>query len=362
MDTLTTPRTYDAAKAVAPALLAWYDRHRRRLPWRAEPGETPNPYHVWLSEVMLQQTTVPAVIPYFRKFTEKWPNIEALSRAPLDDVLAAWAGLGYYARARNLHKCAGEIAAQGGMFPQDEAALKALPGVGDYMAAAIASISFDRPANVVDGNVERVVARFFAIESPLPGVKAEIRARAAELAPRKRPGDYAQAMMDLGSGVCTPRSPKCLLCPLAGMCRAHALGVAETLPRKEKKKPKPTRHAVAFWLQSRDGGHVLMRRRPETGLLGGMLELPSTPWAEGTPWSDAEARAHLPAGAERLNWRKAEGQALHTFTHFHLIAEVWCAETDADLSALGIAQPVNALGDAAIPTVIAKMIRLARQS
>jgi len=360
MDTLTTPRTFPRASDIPAALLAWYDRHRRRLPWRAEPGEVPDPYHVWLSEVMLQQTTVPAVIPYFRKFTERWPDVQALAAAPLDEVLAAWAGLGYYARARNLHRCAGEVAAMG-RFPEDEAELKALPGIGDYMAAAIAAIAFGQPANVVDGNVERVVARLCAIEKPLPGAKADIRARAAELAPKNRPGDYAQALMDLGSAVCTPRSPKCLLCPLSGMCRAHALGIAGSLPQKEKKKPRPTRHAVAFWLQSRDGRHVLMRRRAETGLLGGMLELPSTPWRESGPWSDDAARAHLPEGAARLNWRKAAGQATHTFTHFHLIADVWCAETDADLPALGIAQPIEALGDAAIPTVIAKMIRLARQ-
>lgn len=366
MDTPTTPQESSGSgqnkgSFVAPALLEWYDQHRRSLPWRAKPGEQPNPYHVWLSEVMLQQTTVPAVIPYFRKFLEKWPSVEDLAGASLDDVLAGWAGLGYYARARNMHKSARIVSQSGGEFPRTVAALKALPGVGDYIAAAIASISFDQSVNVVDGNVERVVARLFAIQVPLPKARAEIRAAAATLVPRRRPGDYAQALMDLGSSICTSRPPKCLLCPLDAMCGANTQGIAASLPRKSPKKPKPTRYTVAFWLEDREGVRVLMRKRPEKGLLGGMLELPSTPWRDDEPWDDdSDVQAYLPIGAETLNWRQVDGQAKHTFTHFDLVAKVWCAQTDADLSSLGIAQDINLLAAAAIPTAVAKMIRLAR--
>src|SRR5260221_760287 len=233
----------------ASRLLAWYDRHRRTLPWRAAAGKRADPYRVWLSEIMLQQTTVATVGYYFRRFLERWPTVDALARAPLDDVLSAWAGLGYYARARNLHACADVVAGRhGGLFPQDDAGLLTLPGVGAYTAAAIRAIAFDQPASAVDGNVERVIARLFAIETPLPDAKAEIKARAAKLVPQERAGDYAQAMMDLGATVCVPRRPRCVICPLMAGCRARKPGLAEELPRRAPKAAKPTRRGLAFVL------------------------------------------------------------------------------------------------------------------
>ena len=237
-------------------MLAWYDRHRRTLPWRAPAGERTDPYRVWLSEIMLQQTTVATVGDYFRRFVERWPTVEALAAAPLDDVLSAWAGLGYYARARNLHACAQAVAERhGGRFPEDEAGLLALPGIGPYTAAAIRAIAFDQPASAVDGNVERVIARLFAIETPLPDAKPEIHARAAELVPQQRAGDYAQAMMDLGATVCTPRNPRCVICPLMDGCRARQLGIAEELPRRAPKADKPTRRGLAFVLAAQGRRH-----------------------------------------------------------------------------------------------------------
>src|SRR5437764_4173802 len=262
----------------ASRLLEWYDRHRRTLPWRAPAGLTSVPYVVWLSEIMLQQTTVATVGDYFHRFVKRWPSVEALAAAPLDDVLSAWAGLGYYARARNLHACAGTVVAEhAGQFPRDEAALLALPGIGRYTAAAIRAIAFDQPASAVDGNVERVIARLFALTTPLPDAKIEIAARAADLVPRERAGDYAQAMMDLGATVCTPRRPRCVICPLMEGCRARALGLAEELPRRAPRADKPTRRGVAFVLMRRDGA-VLLRKRPTKGLLGGMDEVASSAW------------------------------------------------------------------------------------
>ena len=265
----------------ASRLLAWYDRHRRTLPWRAPAGRRADPYVVWLSEIMLQQTTVATVGDYFRRFVERWPTIEALAAAPIDEVLSAWAGLGYYARARNLHACALAVAGpHGGRFPTEEAALLALPGIGAYTAAAIRAIAFDQPASAVDGNVERVIARLFAIETPLPDAKTEIKARAARLVPAERAGDYAQAMMDLGATVCTPRNPRCVICPLMANCKARKLGLAEDLPRRAPKALKPTRRGLAFVLARKDGA-ILLRKRPPKGLLGGMDEVPSSPWREG---------------------------------------------------------------------------------
>src|SRR5947208_6037167 len=235
------------APSHASRLLEWYDRHRRTLPWRAPAGLTSVPYVVWLSEIMLQQTTVATVGDYFHRFVKRWPTIEALATAPIDDVLSAWAGLGYYARARNLLACARVVTEQhGGRFPDDEAALLALPGIGRYTAAAIRAIAFEQPASAVDGNVERVIARLFAIETPLPDAKIEIQARAAPLVPQQRAGDYAQAMMDLGATVCTPRQPRCVICPLMKGCRARQLGIAEDLPRRAPKTVKPTRRGLAF--------------------------------------------------------------------------------------------------------------------
>lgn len=302
----------------AETLLAWYDRHHRDLPWRVAPGrkEQPNPYHVWLSEIMLQQTTVAVVKDYFEKFLVTWPKVESLAAAELDDVLRAWAGLGYYARARNLHKCARQVVyAHRGEFPQTPEALAKLPGIGPYTAAAISAIAFNVPIAAVDGNVERVMARLYAVETPLPGAKDELRALAAELVPQYRAGDYAQAVMDLGATICAPRKANCLICPWAQRCEGRRLGIAETLPRKSARKPKPVRHGVCFWVESDDGA-VLLRRRPEKGLLGGMMEVPSGEWTE------TESEAYQASGPVNANWRALRGKVSHTFTHFHLNLEV----------------------------------------
>jgi A/G-specific adenine glycosylase len=335
----------------AAALLDWYDRHRRRLPWRSPPGRRPDPYRVWLSEIMLQQTTVATVGPYYADFLARWPTVEALAAAELDAVLHAWQGLGYYARARNLHKCARAVAAEhGGRFPTTEAALRDLPGIGAYSAAAIAAIAFDRPATVVDGNVERVVARLFAVEAPLPAAKPRLRALAATLTPAHRPGDFAQAMMDLGATVCTPRGPRCLMCPWRADCRGQALGVAESLPRRAPKPDKPTRHGVAFWLVDRD--RVLLRRRPERGLLGGMIEVPSTPWRPER-WSLDAATAELPADARVA---LLPGLVRHSFTHFHLELRVATGAAPARGPVDGFWCRFDGLADQALPTVMKKVV------
>lgn len=319
-------RTWEEAGSpdVAAALLAWYDRERRDLPWRAPSGAGPDPYAVWLSEVMLQQTTVKAVIPYYARFLALWPTVEALAAAELDDVLRVWAGLGYYSRARNLHACAKAVVARhGGRFPDTEDALAALPGIGAYTAAAVAAIAFDRSAAVVDGNVERVVARLFAVETPLPAAKPELRRLAATLTPQSRAGDFAQAMMDLGATICTPRSPSCLLCPLACDCLARERGLAAALPYRVAKGERPTRRGVAFFAL-RDDGAVLLRRRPEKGLLGGMMEVPSSPWREGEASVDPDDHAPLAAA-----WQRVTGEVRHTFTHFHLELSVYRAAVTA---------------------------------
>jgi len=341
------------AAAVQDLLLAWYDRHARVLPWRALAGQAADPYAVWLSEIMLQQTTVVVVRPYFEAFLERWPRVEDLAAAPLDDVLAAWAGLGYYARARNLHKCAGVVAERfAGRFPDTEAALRELPGVGVYTAAAIAAIAFGRPAAVVDGNVERVVARLFAVETPLPKAKAELRLLAAELTPDERPGDYAQAMMDLGATVCLPRAPKCMLCPIADHCAGRRAGLAPDLPRRAPKRARPTRRAVAFWTLD-PAGRVLLRRRPERGLLGGMMELPSTDWREAG-WDEAEALSHAPVAA---GWTELPGVVRHTFTHFHFEVTVWAGQAAADAAVPdGRWATLDELGGLALPSVMRKLV------
>jgi len=299
------------------ALLAWYDGARRVLPWRAKPGFKADPYRVWLSEVMLQQTGVKSVIPYFESFLARWPAVEALGEATLGDVLAAWAGLGYYSRARNLHACAKIVARSG--FPGDEAGLRELPGVGAYTAAAIAAIAFDRPAAAVDGNVERVVARLFLLEEPLPGAKPRVRALAQGLIPRIRPGDYAQAMMDLGATICTPRSPSCGVCPVRSFCSAAAGGKPELYPRRSPKPARLIRRGDAFVIVRAIGKemHILLRRRPEKGLLGGMMEVPCTEWIEA-------GRAGEQARAVPAYWRPAR-TVRHTFTHFHLELRVFAA-------------------------------------
>lgn len=334
-------------------LLTWYDRHRRTLPWRAEPGETAEPYAVWLSEIMLQQTTVATVGPYYRAFLERWPDVAALAAAPLDDVLAMWSGLGYYARARRLHQCARQVVADhGGRFPATEAELLTLPGVGAYTAAAIAAIAFGERAVVIDGNVERVIARLYAVADPLPPAKKTIRRHADSLTPQNRAGDFAQAMMDLGATVCTPRNPACGICPWRDVCQGRHAGIAADLPRFVPKKPRPQRHGLAFWL-SRPDGTVMLRRRPEEGLLGGMLEVPSTPWRDDV-WSLDEALSHAPAAAE---WRLLPGVVRHGFTHFALDFQVAAAEvSDGD----GAWYRPETDKDLALPTMTRKIIRHAR--
>ncbi|MGE5547387.1 MAG: A/G-specific adenine glycosylase [Solirubrobacterales bacterium] len=334
-------------------LLAWYDRNRRTLPWRAAPGETADPYRVWLSEVMLQQTTVQAVAPYFLSFLDRWPTVEALAAAPVEDVMHAWAGLGYYARARNLHACAKVVAEwRDGRFPEDEDSLRKLPGVGDYTAAAIAAIAFGRKATVVDGNVERVMARLFAVTEPLPGAKGALKRLAATLTPDERAGDYAQAAMDLGATVCTPRNPACGICPWLGACRARAQGIEAALPAKAAKVERPTRFGIAFWTVRKDGA-VLLRRRPPEGLLGGMMEVPSTAWRPEA-WELDEAVGAQPLAAE---WRLVPGLVRHTFTHFHLELRVAVGKAAPNALARGLWCPLDALGDQALPTVMRKVVR-----
>jgi A/G-specific adenine glycosylase len=348
----------DVTPPEARDLLAWYDRHRRRMPWRALPGVSADPYAVWLSEIMLQQTTVTAVKPYFEAFLARWPTVEALSAAPVADVMAAWAGLGYYARARNLYKCAGVVAtAHGGRFPSTEAELLELPGVGPYTAAAIAAIAFGRVATVVDGNVERVMARLFAVTAPLPGSKVLLKELAASLTPSKRAGDYAQGVMDLGATVCTPKSPKCMICPWAPSCVGRIKGIAETLPRKAPKAESPQRYGVAFWMERKDGS-VFLQRRLAKGLLGGMMEIPSTPW-RGKTWSVAEAAAAAPVEAP---WRELDGVVTHVFTHFRLDLKVFAAKlTAAQAKALkgedAAWVPVDRMGSAGLPSVMAKVAK-----
>jgi len=306
-------------------VLAWYDAHARDLPWRVRPadrarGGRADPYRVWLSEIMLQQTTVPHATPYFLAFTRRWPTVTALAAADDGEVMAAWAGLGYYARARNLIACARFVAGElGGAFPDTEEGLRALPGVGAYTAAAIAAIAFDRAANVVDGNVERVMARLFAVETPLPGAKPELKRLAETLVTAGRPGDWAQALMDLGAMICTPSSPACLTCPAADACQARAAGAPETYPRRDAKPDRPQRYGVAYVLTS--GDRVALVRRPSKGLLGGMLGLPTSEW-RATPWSDAEALSAAPIAA---GWKPA-GEIRHVFTHFALELRVFRAD------------------------------------
>ncbi|MFN3399211.1 MAG: A/G-specific adenine glycosylase [Ferrovibrio sp.] len=340
---------------IAALVLDWYDRHHRSLPWRSPPGTPPpEPYRVWLSEVMLQQTTVPAVKPYFEKFLNLWPSVRDLANAPVDQVMEAWAGLGYYARARNLHKCAKAVSEQhGGVFPSNEAGLLELPGIGPYTAAAIAAIAFDEPAAVLDGNIERVLSRVFAVETTLPQARPELRKLAAQETPQKRPGDFAQGMMDLGATICTPKSPDCLLCPLQARCEGFKRGIAETLPRKAAKAARPVRHTIAFLLQRADDGAVLLRRRPPKGLLGGMLEVPSAPWRD-TPWASGAALEHAPADTD---WLMLNGDAAHVFTHFELRIGAMLGRVTAREAAKLDGQWQQPQ-EAALPTVMKKMLGL----
>jgi A/G-specific adenine glycosylase len=299
----------------AATLLDWYDRHARVMPWRSPPGRgaRPDPYRIWLSEVMLQQTTVAAVRAYFHRFTARWPTVADLAEAEDADVMAEWAGLGYYARARNLLKCARAVQARGG-FPDQYDALLTLPGIGPYTAAAVAAIAFDRPATVVDGNVERVMARLFSVQTALPRAKPELTALAASLTPQARPGDYAQAVMDLGATICTPRNPACGICPLRPFCAAQAEGTQASLPRKTPKPEKPVRQGT-LWLARDANDRWLTEERPAKGLLGGMIGFP------GMGWDGAGANAPVTA-----NWQDV-GQIRHTFTHFHAELAVLAATT-----------------------------------
>lgn len=324
-------------------LLAWYDANARTLPWRAAFGAPrTEPYRVWLSEVMLQQTTVPHATPYFHAFTTRWPTVSDLAAAEDAEVMGAWAGLGYYARARNLLACARAVAgAHGGVFPDTEAALLALPGVGAYTAAAVASIAFDRAANVVDGNVERVMARLFAVETPVPAARPELKRLAGLFVTDERPGDWAQALMDLGATVCRPKSPSCGTCPVASECLGLATGDPARFPIKTKKAERPHRRGIAYVLVD-DQGRVAVETRPEKGLLGGMLGLPTSGWATG----------ELGAAPVEADWREA-GAVEHVFTHFSLTLTVMTARVDADGSYRWL--PIEA-ARAALPTVFAKAL------
>ncbi|WP_336978174.1 A/G-specific adenine glycosylase [Altererythrobacter fulvus] len=337
----------DASATISELLLGWYRTHARRLPWRALPGETPpEPYRVWLSEVMLQQTTVAAVIPYFAKFTSRWPTVEELAAAPEEDVMAAWAGLGYYSRARNLVKCARAVA-ELGAFPETEEGLRALPGLGAYTAAAVAAIAFGRRAVVVDANVERVVARLFAIDDPLPGARTAIREKADLITPDRDAGDFAQAMMDLGATICSARDPRCLLCPLASVCKARAQGDPARLPVKAAKKAKPERVGTAFWIER--AGKVWLVTRPGEGMLGGMRALPDDGWH-----ARADGSGEAPVDG---HWRDA-GAVRHTFTHFHLTLRLKVLK-GMEMDGEGEWWPLARLEDAGLPTLFAKIARLA---
>jgi A/G-specific adenine glycosylase len=330
--------------ALRAALLAWYDAAARTLPWRAPPGSgaRTDPYFVWLSEVMLQQTTVPHATPYFLTFTRRWPTVSDLAAAPDAEVMFAWAGLGYYARARNLLACARAVALDHcGVFPDTEEGLRALPGVGAYTAAAVAAIAFDREANVVDGNVERVMSRLFAVEAPMPDSKPELKRLAGTLVTAERPGDWAQALMDLGATVCRPKSPLCDRCPVSAFCAALARGDQETFPRKTKKADRPRRYGVAYLLTR--GGEVALVRRLPKGLLGGMLALPTSEWRD-RPWADDEAIAAAPVVAD---WHDA-GEIEHVFTHFALTLRVFRAEGTMD------AEWADREGLGALPSVFLK--------
>jgi A/G-specific adenine glycosylase len=337
-------------QAFSEKLLAWYDVHRRDLPWRAAPDETPDPYRVWLSEIMLQQTTVTTVTSYFVDFVARWPKTEDLAAAELDDILHAWQGLGYYSRARNLHKCAKIVLSDhGGAFPKTEAALATLPGIGPYTAAAVAAIAFGLKATPVDGNIERVMARLYAIRTPLPKAKVEIKQLAENLTPDSRAGDYAQALMDLGATVCRPKVADCDACPLVGLCQAQKCGDPQHFPVRTPKKPRPTRHGVVFWLQRGDGA-VLVQRREEKGLLGGMMEFPSTPWIENST-SAAAIDSHAPAEAV---WRELPGEVVHVFTHFRLVLTVRCGAIPDGGGNMRWCKPED-FGTLALPTVMKKV-------
>lgn len=357
----TTTRKKERAAATSALLdrptllLTWYDRHRRRLPWRAAPGEGSDPYRVWLSEIMLQQTTVKAVGPYFEKFVARWPDVTALGRASLDDVLRMWAGLGYYSRARNLYACAVAVTREhGGVFPDTEEGLRALPGIGPYTAAAIAAIAFDRRIMPVDGNIERVMSRLFAVEEELPQAKPLIQQLAATLLADTRAGDSAQALMDLGASICTPKKPACPLCPLNEDCTARAQGTQETFPRKAPKKSGTLRRGAAFVVTR--GDELLVRSRPEKGLLGGMTEVPGSDWLADQ--DDARAKQQAPELKGLSRWQRKVGVVTHVFTHFPLELVVYTAKVEARTRAPEGMRwvPIATLAGEALPNVMRKVI------
>lgn len=337
-------------------LLDWYDLSGRTLPWRIRPedranGQIADPYAVWLSEIMLQQTTVPHGTPYWHKFLNTFPTVIDLANADRDQVLAMWAGLGYYARARNLHKCAQIIRDQhDGHFPTSEQELLKLPGIGPYTAATMAAICFDEPTNIVDGNVERVIARMFCVEIPLPKAKTEIKNLAAQLADPERPGDYGQALMDLGAIICTPTSPKCNICPWKSACKALSQNTVLQYPRKIKKAKLPIRHGAAFVLMR--GQQVLLERRPDTGLLGGMMGFPGSDWGE-------EVTAPLNSAPAIANWEKATNSVRHVFTHFELRLDVYTSQTQAPQMPDQIWADVTKIDEFALPSLMKKVLRAA---
>jgi A/G-specific adenine glycosylase len=342
------------------SLLNWYDRNRRSLPWRATQGQG-SPYHVWLSEIMLQQTVVAAVIPYFTKFVEKWPRVEDLAAADTEEVMKEWAGLGYYARARNLHKCARIITHEhNGVFPDTQEGLRDLPGIGEYTSAAIAAIAFDRPATVIDGNVDRVVARYFAVEEPFPEGKKQVRHFAQMLSEGRsdRPGDFAQAMMDLGATVCIPKNPRCTICPVAAACHGRLAGIQDELPRKALPKAKPHKHGYVYWITD-SKGRVLLERRDEVQMMGGMLGLPVSSWE----LSKAKV-AHDPVFSNVLDIRAIKGiKVMHSFTHFDLTLAGYAGKVDKTAPFRGpryVWVAAEDVAKAGLPSLFVKAVKLFR--
>ena len=343
-------RSDDTIKSFRGKILEWYGREHRKLSWRAEPQTLQGPYNVWLSEIMLQQTVVNAVIPYFLRFLELWPRVEDLAAAPAEDVMREWAGLGYYARARNLHKCAKVVAHDlGGVFPDTQDGLKKLPGIGDYTSAAIAAMAFGERATVVDGNIERVMARIFSVQGELPAIKPELKALTAPFfETAEYPGDLAQSLMDLGAGVCTPKSPKCMICPVAEFCEARAQGIAAELPRKKAKALKPQRSGSVYWIENGQGG-VLLHRRPEKGMLGGMTGFPTSDWCKSG--NDFSAPENLKTHTEKVK---------HSFTHFDLTLEIKSGQGDLKITEDYFWHPVEEIGSIGFPTLFKKVLRLVK--